>query len=172
MKLTEAPLHSTSIISITTTNRPHQHKMRNTDLLSHQMAALGLQNTTKDTHTSFCVTADLLIPGRGKPIPNACIIVKDTRITHVGPAKDVLAHYSELPKTHVKVLMPGMWDCHVHLVGIHKIASDAFVQSVQSPVLSGARTARDCMLLLNAGFTSVSVTLDVGLCLGADQMFR
>lgn len=156
----------TSLLSSPASSRPttsllHQQqqllppKMRNTDLLSSQMTALQINKDRSPTE--FCITTDLLIPGRGKPIPSACLIVKDTKITHVGPASDVLTHYSHLPKTHVKVLMPGMWDCHVHLVGIHKIASDAFVQMNQSPILAGARCARDCMLLLDAGFTSVRI---------------
>lgn len=128
--------------------------MRNIDFLPSQMAQLT--TAAKDKPNEFCVIADLLIPGRGKPITNGCVIVKDSKITHVGPAKDAVTHYSELPTTHVKVLMPGMWDCHVHLVGIFKISSDAFATASQNGVLHGARTARDCMLLLNAGFTSVS----------------
>lgn len=56
---------------------------------------------------SYCVTADLLIPGRGEPIKDACLIVEDDKITHVGPTVDVLRYerLSELKRTHVEVLM-------------------------------------------------------------------
>ena len=102
---------------------------------------------------SFCVTADLLIPGRGQPIHNACIIVKGSKITHVGPRSDVAAHYSHLPTTHVKVLMPGMWDCHTHFFGEAEVSLEHL--AVLKPALAGFRAVRDCVAVLNAGFTSV-----------------
>lgn len=104
---------------------------------------------------SYTVTADLLIPGRGKPIKNAGIVVEGTKIKHVGLNTEIFRLHSHLSSTHVKILMPGMWDCHVHLMGIHKVAGDAFVEAWKNQVLSGARSARDVMLLLDAGFTSV-----------------
>lgn len=51
--------------------------------------------------------------------------------------------------------MPGMWDCHVHFMGLTKVAGDAILESQQNMALSGVRCARDAMLLLDAGFTSV-----------------
>lgn len=104
---------------------------------------------------SFCVTADLLIPGKGQPIKNGCIVVEGSKITHVGDASTIAIDFAHLSRTHVKVLMPGMWDCHVHLMGIHKVSSAAIVNTSTQMALSGARCARDVMLLLDAGFTSV-----------------
>jgi imidazolonepropionase-like amidohydrolase len=112
---------------------------------------------------TYAVTADLLIPGRGSPIENAGIVVSGKIIKHVCLIKDLTTSFGHLKTTHVKVLMPGMWDCHVHLMGLHKVSSDAFIDAYKSPVLTGARSARDVMLLLDAGFTSVREMAGYGL---------
>lgn len=112
---------------------------------------------------AFVVTADLLIPGRGEPIKHAGIVVKGKTIKRVGRSDDLIKTFGHLKSTQVKVLMPGMWDCHVHLMGVHKVAGDAFIDAWKNPVLSGARSARDVMLLLNAGFTSVREMAGYGL---------
>jgi imidazolonepropionase-like amidohydrolase len=122
--------------------------------------------TLRDTpaqEETYAVTADLLIPGRGTPIENAGIVVSGKKIKHVCLIKDLTTSFGHLKTTHVKVLMPGMWDCHVHLMGLHKVSSDAFIDAYKSPVLTGARSARDVMLLLDAGFTSVREMAGYGL---------
>ena len=57
---------------------------------------------------SFCVEADLLIPGKGDPIKDGCIVVEGNKIKEVGTSPQLAKTYSHLPKYHVKVLMPGM----------------------------------------------------------------
>lgn len=111
----------------------------------------------------FCVLADLLIPGRGEPIENGCVIVEGTKITYAGGADDATPQYGELPTTRVKVVMPGMWDCHVHLLGLQKLDVSEFVKGAQNQALIGARCAKDAMLLLNAGFTSVRELAGYGI---------
>lgn len=68
-------------------------------------------NDNPEKDTRYCVTADLLIPGRGEPIKDGCIVVEGDKITHVGAAGDVLRYerLAGLTRTHVEVLMPGMW---------------------------------------------------------------
>ncbi|KAK4544853.1 hypothetical protein LTR36_003757 [Oleoguttula mirabilis] len=112
---------------------------------------------------SFCVSADLLIPGKGAPIKDGSIVVEGSKITKVATTSELAREYSHLPKYHVKVLMPGMWDCHVHLLGLQKVAGPAFVESQQNMALTGARCARDAMLMLEAGFTSVREMAGYGL---------
>jgi imidazolonepropionase-like amidohydrolase len=118
---------------------------------------------TPSQEETYAVTADLLIPGRGPPIENAGIVVSGKKIKHVCLIKDLTTSFGHLKTTHVKILMPGMWDCHVHLMGLHKVSSDAFIDAYKSPVLTGARSARDVMLLLDAGFTSVREMAGYGL---------
>ena len=50
---------------------------------------------------SFCVTADLLIPGKGDPIENGCIVITGTKITKVGTIAALAHEFSNLPKYHV-----------------------------------------------------------------------
>ena len=107
----------------------------------------------KPKKEKYCVLADLLIPGKGDPIEDGCVIVKDDKITFAGKADDVASQDADLPKTHVKVLMPGMWDCHVHLMGVQKLDINEFVECAHNQALTGARITRDVSLLLNAGFT-------------------
>lgn len=103
----------------------------------------------------FCVLADLLIPGKGDPIENGCLIIQGNQITYAGKASKVNERCADLPKTRVKVVLPGLWDCHVHMIGVHKPSPEVFLQTHQKQALIGARCARDCQLLLDAGFTSV-----------------
>jgi len=107
---------------------------------------------------SFCVTADLLIPGKGDPFENGCIVVEGDQIIKVAKADEIAKEYSHLPKYHVKTLMPGMWDCHVHLIGLQKLDGQSILGSWQNMALSGARCAKDVMLILNAGFVVLYVS--------------
>lgn len=69
------------------------------------------------------VDADLLIPGRGEPIKNAALIYEEVetasskgKILFVGKSDEVPSKYVNVKTSlHVPVLMPGMWDCHVHV---------------------------------------------------------
>ena len=121
------------------------------------------ESADQPKENSYTVTSDLLIPGKGDPIPHGFICVKGNKITKVGTASELARTYSHLPTYHVKILMPGMWDCHVHLCGLFKVTGDAFIESQQNMALTGARIAKDAMLLLNAGFTSVREMAGYGL---------
>ncbi|KAF2721563.1 hypothetical protein K431DRAFT_223896 [Polychaeton citri CBS 116435] len=126
------------------------------------MALCNNEETSRKGST-FCVTCDLLIPGKGKPWKDGCIVIEGGKIKHVGTKSDITLHFAHLESTHVKVLMPGMWDCHVHLLGMWKVAGSDFANAWQHMARSGARCARDVMLLLNAGFTSVREMAGFGI---------
>ncbi|RMY08416.1 hypothetical protein D0868_04819 [Hortaea werneckii] len=137
--------------------------------LSATTASPTSGNTNQDS-TRFIVTSDLLIPGKGDPIPNGCIIVQDNQILQVGRTDDLsqtTAAFSQLSRTHVKVLMPGLWDCHVHLTGMHTVTGSAFISSQQNMALTGARLAKDAQLLLDAGFTTVREMAGYGIQLAS-----
>ncbi|KAK5713782.1 hypothetical protein LTR17_017466 [Elasticomyces elasticus] len=112
---------------------------------------------------SFRVEADLLIPGRGDPIKNGCIIIEGNKIKDVGTSAQLARPYSHLRKYHVKVLMPGMWDCHIHFIAVQRVAWDAILESTQKMALTGARCAPDLARLLDAGFTSVREMAGFGI---------
>ena len=58
-------------------------------------------NTAKPD--KYCVLADLLIPGKGDPIQNGCLVVEGSIITFAGKESDADIQDTKLPKTHVKV---------------------------------------------------------------------
>jgi len=105
--------------------------------------------------------ADLLIPGRGEPIRNACVILDGPTIAFAGPIEDA-------PKTagggrvdRVPVVMPGMWDCHGHFMGFRS-ANVEDIAKTSLPVLS-ARCVADAGRALHAGFTSVRDLVGLGV---------
>ncbi len=99
------------------------------------------------------IDADLLIPGSGDPVANASLIVRDGRIDWIGPTSEAPAVGSDTRAFPVPVLMPGMWDCHVHLTGLRGTNLD---QAMQVPVpVAVARVVGDAERALEAGFTSV-----------------
>lgn len=66
----------------------------------------------------------------------------------------------KLPSPKPPVTDPFVYS---QFLGIHKISSAAIAASAQHQALSGARSARDVMLLLNAGFTSVREMAGYGI---------
>lgn len=99
------------------------------------------------------VDADLLIPGRGHPIENGSLISSDGKIIFVGKTDALRPDYAKISPITVPVLIPGMWDCHVHFMGVEKTGVDDM--AMVPPVIAGARSAKDIVATLNAGFTSV-----------------
>ena len=100
------------------------------------------------------IDADVLIPGRGEPITEASCVFKGNRIEWVGCQSELPQSYHDInPVAQVPILMPGLWDCHVHLLGGKSAKIADFITNPQA--LAGARSARDIAATLNAGFTSV-----------------
>ncbi len=97
------------------------------------------------------IDANLLIPGRGEPIVNASLVACEGKIEFVG--ESLPDRYAGLTPICVPVLMPGMWDCHLHYFGTDKYSIGDVSKTAQ--VLAGARGARDIAATLNAGITSV-----------------
>ena len=99
------------------------------------------------------ISAEVLIPGSGDPLEEATAIIRDGVIDWVGPTSDAPATHENTRMFDVPVLMPGMWDCHVHLTGLRGTNLDLAMQ-VPVPV-AAARAADDAARALDAGFTSV-----------------
>ena len=111
---------------------------------------------SKPKEKKTAIYADLLIPGDGEPIENAALLITNDVITFAGPASDLPSSIasSTTKKYNVPVLMPGLWDCHIHLGGWPN--NPDYATSVNThPTTSGARLARSCWELINAGYTSV-----------------
>jgi imidazolonepropionase-like amidohydrolase len=106
------------------------------------------------------IDADLLIPGRGAPIPNGSVIFDDEAIRFAGPAADApLTEGAEVVRT--AAVMPGMWECHGHFLGLRNAGlATYFTDPVQ---LRSARAAKDAEVALQAGFTSVREAGGIGV---------
>ena len=99
------------------------------------------------------IDAEILIPGRGQPLDAASLIFEGGVIRWVGLQSDIPKEYRELEKLEVPALMPGLWDSHVHFLGAKTASISGFITNPQAT--AGARSARDVVATLNAGFTSV-----------------
>ncbi|KAK5122980.1 hypothetical protein LTR85_003546 [Meristemomyces frigidus] len=102
------------------------------------------------------VDTDLLVPGRGEPTKDGTLVysTKTGKIVYAGSQSSLPAMYATLAiSIKVPVLMPGLWDCHVHFFGEADGNLERLVQL--APALAGMRAARDVAATLNAGYTSV-----------------
>src|SRR5579859_5769078 len=106
------------------------------------------------------IEAELLIPGRGEPVPDAAVVLDGTRISYAGPA----ASAPGTPGASVSraaTVMPGMWDCHGHFFGARTF--DLGRVALEPLALRAARSARDLRAALDAGVTSVREVGGLGI---------
>lgn len=112
--------------------------------------------STKPPSNTHVIHARLVIPGRGKPMHNMSVFLEDGVIKSIEPTSAVLLWCSvnSLPTTTVPVLLPGLWDCHTHLLGCKTFNFSELLTS-SPPALAGARIARNVHDILMSGVTSV-----------------
>ncbi|EHK17286.1 uncharacterized protein TRIVIDRAFT_42415 [Trichoderma virens Gv29-8] len=104
------------------------------------------------------VQSDLLIPGRGEPLRPGTVVIAESKIKFVGRPDEIPAEYRSITPFHVPVLMPGLWDCHVHYFAMDMGTSVSAGLAKYLPgynALAGAITVADLEATLMAGFTSV-----------------
>ncbi|KAK3323932.1 hypothetical protein B0T19DRAFT_443384 [Cercophora scortea] len=122
-------------------------------------AAAAVVEIDVDQGSTFGIIADILIPGRGEPVVNGALVVKDSTIDWVGSKDDIPDTYSSLRFSRVPVLMPGMWDVHTHFSGTDIVSQgpgDSYKMFLPgTATLIGAVTVDDLRATLMAGFTSV-----------------
>jgi len=104
----------------------------------------------------YRIEAELLIPGHGDPIPDAVVLLNGAEISYAGPAAQAPPSPTG-PLTRAATVMPGMWDCHGHLLGTRSF--DLGRLPLEPEALRAARCTRDLRAALDAGITSVR---DVG----------
>lgn len=98
------------------------------------------------------IEAERLIPGRGDVIDDGVVVFEDSTISYAGEASGA----PETPDAAVvrtATVMPGMWECHGHFIGIYNANIDEL--HVTRPQLAAMRTTHDAAEALKAGFTSV-----------------
>lgn len=100
----------------------------------------------------FRIDAETLIPGKGDPVGDACVIVDDSTITYAGPAGK--APGTRITESYqVPVVMPGMWDCHGHFLGVTRLD---LAEVMRTPIaVAAGRVVGDARAALMAGFTSI-----------------
>ncbi len=107
------------------------------------------------------IEADVLIPGRGDPIRNGCVLLDGPTIAYAGPIEGAPKSPADARVHRVPAVMPGMWDCHGHLMGFRS-ANVEDIAKTSLPVLT-ARAVADAKTALLAGFTSVRDLVGVGV---------
>lgn len=98
------------------------------------------------------IDADVLIPGSGDPIADGAVVIDDGTITYAGPSANAPGGRAT-ESYEVPVVMPGMWDCHGHFLGVTRLD---LAEVMRTPIaVSAARVVGDAHVALMAGFTSV-----------------
>lgn len=109
------------------------------------------------------IEATRLIPGRGEPLDDGVVVLDDSTITYTGPALGAPAT-PDADEITVDTVMPGLWECHGHFIGIYTANIDeAFTTR---PQLASMRVTADARRVLESGFTSVRELGGLGTFLG------
>jgi imidazolonepropionase-like amidohydrolase len=98
------------------------------------------------------IEADLLVPGKGEPIHDGVVVWDGPTITYAGPAAGA-PPAGQAPSTRAVAVLPGLWDCHGHLLGTR--TQDLGRLPLEPIALRAARCAGDLRAALDAGVTSV-----------------
>jgi imidazolonepropionase-like amidohydrolase len=117
------------------------------------------------------IEANLLIPGRGEPISNGTVILEGGSIAYAGPA-DRAPETPDADVTSVPVVMPGLWECHAHFVGLAVPDLEKFV--TEPPARLAARAVGDLHRTLMGGVTSAremgGIGIDIQPAIAAGQV--
>jgi len=104
------------------------------------------------------IDADLLIPGRGEPVKDAAVVMDGAVISYAGSA----AGAPDAPVVaRAATVMPGLWDCHAHFVGVRSLDLALIPQLPMA--LRAARATADLRAALDAGVTSVREVGGLGI---------
>lgn len=138
---------------VTNANRNDEWELIDND--SNWSTRGGMDAGSSKSGTARRIHADLLIPGKGKPVKNTTVIASDGKIAYIGPPDRIPSKYSELSAFHVPVLMPGLFDCHCHFVGASPNKPiDVASMGLMNPAEAGARCVKSLRDTLYAGYTS------------------
>lgn len=107
-----------------------------------------------------------LIDGTGKePVENAFLLVEEDRIAATGiSAENLVGKYDEVMDLSGKYLMPGMMNCHTHVV-MEPVADMQSFARDQTSVTHAARGVANLQKLLRSGTTFIR---DMGAPYAAD----
>lgn len=100
------------------------------------------------------IRASHLIAGDADPIPDGVVVIDRADIAFAGPAADA-PEAGEAQMVDADTVMPGLWDCHTHFMGLAEGIVNLEALITQRPQVGAVRAARDAAVALQAGFTSV-----------------
>ena len=106
------------------------------------------------------IDADLLIPGRGTPILKGTVIAEGSQITYAGPTSGVSDDAGDAT-VQVPVVMPGLWDCHIHFGT--EVPEEFDTASLPPPTVLASRAVDELGRTLDGGVTSVREVGGVGI---------
>jgi imidazolonepropionase-like amidohydrolase len=117
------------------------------------------------------IEADLLIPGRGEPIERGTVILEGGTVAYAGPTSGA-PETPDADVTRVPVVMPGLWECHAHFVGLAEPNLEKFV--TEPPARLAARAVGDLHRTLMGGVTSAremgGIGIDIQPAIAAGQV--
>jgi imidazolonepropionase-like amidohydrolase len=117
---------------------------------------ISIANPIREEPLMHRIEADLLIPGRGDPVRDGVVLLDGERIAYAGP-RGPAPDTPGVPVLRVPTVLPGLWDCHGHFLGLRTFDLDRL--PMEPLPLRAARCTRDLRAALDAGITSVR---DVG----------
>lgn len=106
------------------------------------------------------IDADLLIPGRGQPVEDGTVIMEGRTIAFSGPSSDAPPTPDGVT-TEVPVAMPGLWDSHIHFIGLTTTDMHDTLHTTIAEM--AVRAAADAAATLDGGVTSVREVGGFGL---------
>ena len=111
------------------------------------------------------IVADVLIPGRGAPVETGTLVIDYGQIVYAGPTAGAPKASPDDDVHEVPVVLPGLWDCHAHLVGM----SSPNIETLASTdvVTAAALAIDDAAAMLDGGVTSVREVGGLGLRLAS-----
>ncbi|KAI0436210.1 amidohydrolase [Xylaria telfairii] len=125
-------------------------------------------STKKTVYT--IIKTKLLIPGDGKPVTNAALVIENKLIAWVGAEAHVPHKYTDgVHRTFtIPVVMPGLWDVHAHFGGEPADTSSGDQNAVflQHPATAGARLTKGCWEAIQRGYTSMRDVAGFGCEIG------